>query len=470
MRRTNIICTLGPSSSKPEEIQRLAEGGMSIARINFSHGSEEQHRTVVAAVQELNAKRKKTGIPPIGLILDTKGAEIRTGDTEKPIEIAAKEEIVFTSVAKSKSGKVIQVNYDGFAKDVRETDRILIDNGEIIFDIVRIEKNGDVLARAREGGKIGSRRHVNLPGADVDLPSITVEDWKDIQFGIEHDMDFLALSFIRNRDDVESVRAFLKSHKSTMEIIAKIETKQAVLNIQEIINAADAVMVARGDLGAELPFETLPVLQDEIVARCRGVGKPVIVATQMLESMIVQPTPTRAEVTDIAHAATTEADATMLSGETAAGKHPLLALQAMDRVLRATEEHLARFPHGSEPIQSERQARAEAAHTLALSSSADAIIAFTRTGQTARDLSKFRPRIPIFAFMDEESIARKLRLSYGVYPCLATLEDDPEKTVAAALAFCKKHDLLQKGDKVVIVSDTRAHEQLVNTVQLRMME
>lgn len=443
---------------------------MNIARINFSHGSEEQHRTVVQEVRNLNRQRKNRGVPQIGLILDTKGAQIRTGDTEKPIEIAANEEIVFTSVAKGKSGKVIQVNYDGFANDVRETDRILIDNGEIIFDIVRIEKNGDVLARARDAGKIGSRRHVNLPGADVDLPSITDQDWRDITFGIEHDMDFLALSFIRTKDDIEAVRNFLKKHKSSMEIIAKIETKQAVANIREIISAADAVMVARGDLGAELPFETLPVLQDEIVARCREVGKPVIVATQMLESMIVQPTPTRAEVTDIAHAATTEADATMLSGETAAGKHPLLALQAMDRVLRATEEHLAHVPRSREHVQNERQARAEAAHTLAFSSNADAIIAFTHTGQTARDLSKFRPRIPIFAFTDDERVTRKLQLSYGVYPCLAALEEDPEKTVAAALAFCRDHALLRHGQKAVIVSDARAHEQLVNTVQLRVME
>ena len=471
MRLTKIICTLGPSSHSDEGIDALARAGMNIARLNFSHGDRKQHLQVMERIRAWNEKHGRGLGICIGTILDTKGAEIRTGDTDHPIEILKGEEVIFSPETNERSAKkTIFVNYSGFANDVRETDRILIDNGEIAFDIVRTEKNGDVVAKARGAGKIGSRRHINLPGADVDLPSITEQDWKDIEFGIEENMDFVALSFIRNRDDVEIVREFIKKKKGSMEIIAKIETEQAVENIAEIVHAADAIMVARGDLGAELPFERLPVIQDEIVARCREVGRPVIIATHMLESMIAQPIPTRAEVTDIAHAAMTQTDATMLSGETAAGKHPLLALEAMDKVLRATEEHLAVFRiNQPEPVQSERQARAEAAFTLAESTNAKALLTFTRTGQTARDLAKFRPRIPVLAFTDDEATQRKLSLSYAVAPFVMKLDKDPEKTVLQALAHVKEAGLLHTGDRVVIVSDAQAHEQLINTVQLRVV-
>ena len=471
MRLTKIICTLGPSSNTDEGIDALAHAGMNIARINFSHGTREEHLAVLQRIQTWNRTQDPASGRCIGTILDTKGAQIRTGDTDHPIEILKGEEVMFSPEAHGPSSKkTIFVNYSGFANDVRETDRILIDNGDIVFDIVRIEKSGDVLAKARGAGRIGSRRHINLPGADVDLPSVTDQDWNDIAFGIEHNMDFVALSFIRSRDDIETARAFIQKKKGSMEIIAKIETKQAVENIAEIVHAADAIMVARGDLGAELPFEELPVIQDAIVARCREVGKPVIIATHMLESMIAQPTPTRAEVTDIAHAAMTQTDATMLSGETAAGKHPLLALEAMDRVLGATEEHLAAFRiNQAEPVQSERQARAEAAFTLAESTNAKAILAFTRTGQTARDLAKFRPRIPIISFTDSDATQRKLTLSYAVAPFLLPLQKDPEATVLQALHHMKQAGYVKTGDRIVIVSDAQAHEQLINTVQLRVV-
>lgn len=470
MRFTKIVCTMGPSSKTAEQIEALGNAGMNVARINFSHGSHEEHGKIMGFIRQWNDRQRKNNKTCIGIMLDTKGAEIRTGDTEQPIVINKGDQVVFSSrlMNDEEKGTVIHVNYSGFGNDVRETDRILIDNGEIVFDIVRIEKNGDVVAKAKQDGKIGSRRHINLPGADVDLPSLTEQDWKDITYGIEQDVDFIALSFIRNSDDIEEVRQFLKKKGSKAEIVAKIETQQAVENIVEIIHAADGIMIARGDLGAELPFEKLPVIQDDIVDRCREIGKPVIVATHMLESMIVQPTPTRAEVTDIAHAATTGTDATMLSGETAAGKHPLLALEAMDRVLQATEDHLSRFgPEREEAVQSERQARAEAAFTLAESTEAKALITFTKTGQTARDLAKFRPRIPVLTFTDEEDVQRKLSLSYGVFAFFLKLANDPEESVKRALEQCRTSGFLQQGDKVVIISDAQAHEKLINTVQLR---
>lgn len=471
MRFTKILCTLGPATASLEAIELLAENGMNIARINLSHGSRAQHRTSIQLIREINTKRKARGLPEIGITIDTRGAEIRTGDVTTPIDIKKGQEITFSSNPVLDPKKtVIGVNYEGFANDVRETDRILIDNGEMIFDILKILPNGDVAAKARGGGTIGSRRHINLPGADIDLPSVTESDFDDIAFGAEEGVDFVSLSFMRTGDDVEEVRDFLKKKKSNMQIISKIETKQAVENIQEIIHASDAIMVARGDLGAELPFETIPVIQDQIVILCREAGTPVIIATHMLESMTHQATPTRAEVTDIAHAATTGADATMLSGETAAGKNPMLALEAMDKVLRATEEHLSRFgtdqPAG---VRSEREARAEAAKTLSDSTNAKAILAFTRTGQTARDLAKFRPRIPVVTFTNEAAVARSLQVCYGIQPLQMSLDADPEQTVLNAIDICKKSGLLVSGDRVVIVSDAKAHEKLINTVQMRVI-
>ncbi|MEK7590791.1 MAG: pyruvate kinase [Patescibacteria group bacterium] len=470
MRFTKIICTLGPSSSDTPVMEALLHAGMNVARINMSHGSPEKHRAAIQAIHAWNERRVRTKQTACAIMIDTKGGEIRTGDTDNPIPVAKDEEVIFSSALTSSSAnkKTITVNYSGFGNDVRETDRILLDNGEIMFDIVRIHPNGDVVARARQDGKIGSRRHINLPGANVDLPSITDQDWKDIAFGMERNVDFVALSFIRNRDDIEAVRSFIAEKKGHTEIVAKIETKQSVENIVEIIHAADAIMIARGDLGAELPFEQIPVIQDEIVRRSREIGKPVIIATHMLESMIINATPTRAEVTDIAHAAVTGTDATMLSGETAAGRHPVIALEAMDRVLRATEEHLLRFgTRTSDAVLTDRQARAEAACTLSESTGAKALIVFTRTGQSARDLSKFRPRIPILSFTDMPDVQRKLALSYGVMSYCLKFSADPESTVTEALAQARGSGLLQTGDRVVVVSDAKAHEQLINTVQLR---
>jgi len=477
VRLTKIICTLGPATSTPESLRSLAEAGMNIARLNLSHGKREDHRRFLKGIDDLNHSLREH--PPaltsscVATLLDIRGAQIRTGERLEPLSITKGEEVIFTANPaenphSDERRPVITVNYEGFANDVRETDRILIDNGELLFEVVRIEPNGDVIARASTSGLIGSRRHINLPGADVDLPSITERDWDDIAFAADEGVDFLGLSFIRSAEEVRRVHAFLKERGSTMEVIAKIETMQAVEDIVEIIREAGGVMVARGDLGAELPFERLPVIQDEIVVRCREAGKPVIVATHMLESMTVHPLPTRAEVTDIAHAATTSADATMLSGETARGKYPLLALEAMDRVLRATEEHVARFATtGSIGVHNEREARAEAACTLAHSSQASALVIFTKTGQTARDISRCRPAVPIYAFTDQPEIQRKLQLSFGVVPFTCAFPTDPEETVQRALDLLTGGDFLSRGEKVVLVSDTRAHERMVNTVQLR---
>ncbi|MBI3618905.1 pyruvate kinase [Candidatus Peregrinibacteria bacterium] len=474
MRRTKIVCTLGPATKTKEQIADLADAGMDIARLNMAHGTLEEHRATIRILNELNAERAKSTTYKhcIGILVDIRGAEVRTEDVKQPLIIHKGEEVVFSFLPRpDEKRQVIQVNHKGFVNDVKGVERILLDNGELTFDLLSIETNGTVVARAREDGTIGSRRHVNLPGADLDLPSITEQDWEDIAFAAQERVDFLGLSFIRKASEVDEARTFLANKKSAVHLIAKIETRQGVENIEEIIAASDGIMVARGDLGAEVPFESVPVIQDDIVMHCRAAGKPVIVATQMLESMIQLPMPTRAEVTDMAHAVMTGTDSTMLSGETANGRHPLAAVDAMDRVLSSTESHLAESKRmENQSITTERDARAEAAVSLAVSTSAKAILVITRTGRTALDIARFRPSLPVIACTDTPSVQHFLQLSYGLVPLQLPLDDDPEQTVDASMAKAKSLGLLSSGDGIILVSDARVRSRTVNTIQVRRID
>ena len=446
LSRTKIVCTIGPSCWDNKTLLALTEHGMDIARLNFSHGDRTQHQDIIDRITKINDERDI----PVGIMLDTKGAEIRTGDVQKPICVSEGEEVIFSSHALlAEKQKVIQVSYDGFAKDVLETKTILIDNGEISFDIIDVRNDGSVLARALQNGEIGSRRHINLPGADIDLPSITESDWDDISFGAKQNIDFIALSFIRNADEVHSVRKMLKTLHSTSKIIAKIETQKAVENIQEIIDASDAIMVARGDLGADIPFEEVPAVQDEIVCRCKDASKPVIIATHMLESMIKHPVPTRAEVTDTAHAVATGADATMLSGETASGIHPVLALQAMKRIHRATEQHLSRLETIYDiHFRNKSEEEMNTAVMMAEEHKVDAIILLTDTGRTAKNIAKFRPPLPIISLVKEQTLCRELLLFYGIYPLY--IEDHSIKN---GITHAVDIGLIQKGQKILVLND-----------------
>ena len=465
MRLTKIVCTLGPSTDHAKTIAELTQTGIDVVRINLSHGTREEHDKRIALVRKHAAKN----FPPPAILFDTRGAAIRTGDLRDPLDIHKGQAVVFSSAhhPSKKNIPFIHVNYDGFGQDTIETNIILIDNGELSFDIVRVEKNGDVMARAREDGIIGSRRHINLPGADIGLPSLTKKDWDDIAFAIEQDIDYVALSFIRTAHDIEEVRRFIKKKKGSISIIAKIETAQAVKNINEIISSADGIMVARGDLGAEIPYERIPAVQDAIVSLCGDAGKPVIVATHMLESMREHPIPTRAEITDVAHAAVTQADATMLSGETASGKFPVRAVEAMANILEETEQNIDRFAHSrTEDAHDERDARAQAAASMSESLNLP-IVVFTQSGRTAEALSKFRPFIHVIAFTNTPQIQRKLRLFFGIYPLLLPFKKDPEDTLQNAFKMIKKAHLLNKGDRCILVSDARSKNGGVSTVQVR---
>ena len=453
LRRTKIICTIGPVSWNEDILYTLADEGMNVARLNFSHGTQSGHKEIIDRIAKFNSSHELQ----VATMLDTKGAEIRTGDVQDPISILKGQEVLFSSTAAaSRADKRtrIEVSYDGFAKDVIETDTILIDNGELSFDIVNVEKDGSVVARAREDGTIGTRRHINLPGADIDLPSITESDWKDLRFGAELNMDFLALSFIRNEEEVKEVRSMLDLIGSTSRIISKIETQKGVDNIKAIIDVSDGIMVARGDLGADVPFENLPAIQDEIVCRCRDAGKPVIIATHMLESMTEHPIPTRAEVTDTAHAVDTGADATMLSGETASGDHPVLSLQAMVRIHRATEQHMARLKTSYEiRFKDQEEEEMDKAVTKALKEEVEAIVLITDTGRTARNISKFRPSIPIIALTKNRVIQRSLLLNYGVFPLVVPFDTSDDDIIRSGVKLALKLGLLTKGQKVLQLKD-----------------
>ena len=463
MRLTKIVCTLGPASSTPEMIHALSQSGMNIARINFSHGTQEGHRKTIHTVKEVNEKHGLS----IALMLDTKGPEIRTGDVEQPIALTKGQEVVFspTPVA-GETRPVILVNYPEFAEDTKQAEQLLLDNGTLPFEIISIE--GDkVIARALDDGKIGSRRHINLPGAHVSLPSITEKDWSDLALGVEEEMDLVALSFIRTAKEVEEVAAFLRSKGSSMKIMSKIETRESVENIDAIIAASDSIMVARGDLGAELPFQKIPAIQDMIVDKCRRAGKPVLVATQMLESMIEHPMPTRAEVTDIAHAAITRTDATMLSGETAMGQHPLASVRAMHTTLEETESHLPENAEGDACKQDERSALAHAAVSMAPSVRATCIVVLTRSGKTAEAVSRLRPGIPTIACTELPAVQRSLQLCFGIQPFLIAFDNDPEITAERALALVAEAGFAKKGDNVILVTDARITAGSARSVHVR---
>lgn len=323
-----------------------------------------------------------------------------------------------------------------------------------------------------------SRRHVNLPGAHISLPSFTEKDWADITFGIEQGVDFIATSFVRTGKDIRTLKAYLLKHKSDAEIIAKIETPEAVDNIDEIVASADGIMVARGDLGAEVPFEDVPMIQDELVEKCRAVGKPVIVATHMLESMILSPMPTRAEVTDIAYAARSQADSTMLSGETTTGLYPFKAIDAMIRVLTKNEKNVPAISNvlalhtGPQKIDADmpRSEQAIAASILATKLEADAIVVISKSGLTSRAVSNCRPLVPIHAFSESASVQRKMMLVWGVIPHTVTFYSDPEKTVKEAINQLLKSKELKKGQRIVLVSDMRSSGVPIMTIQIRTLE
>ena len=450
MRKTKIVCTLGPATNDVEIMKQLIQNGMDAARINFSHGTYETHAETIAklkqAREELNA--------PIPLILDTKGPEIRV-KTFKEDKVRLEEDATFTLTTREVEGDVniVSVTYADLPKDVHRGSRILIDDGLIELKVEDITET-DVVCRVVNGGVVKSRKGVNLPGVEVNLPSLMEKDIEDLKFGVENGFDIVAASFIRSAEDVLKIRRVLEENGGgQMHIISKIENQQGVENIDKILEASDGIMVARGDLGVEIPPEEVPLVQKILIAKANRIGKPVITATQMLESMVHSPRPTRAEANDVANAIFDGSDAIMLSGETAAGAYPLEAVATMARIALKAEsavDYAAKLANTTEPARVNiTNAISMAACATAAELKTAAITTVTKSGFTARMISRYRPACPLIASTSDETVWRQMNLIWGCKPMLYTGELPRGGVFDTALEIAVKSGLLKNGDTVV---------------------
>jgi pyruvate kinase len=467
MRKTKIIATLGTATDSPDMIGRLIDAGMNIARLNMSHATHDWVRRVVRDIRAAATARKV----PVGIMIDTQGPAIRTGDLPAALDLKPGEKFTLTVRGeRSEELHSVDVNYENFVNDISVGDIVLLDNGAIQMKV--LAKSGNkVECEVLTPGKLGSRRHINLPGVKVSLPALTAKDLADIAVGLEVSVDYIALSFVREAKDIHQLKAIVEHARPRPLIVAKIEDQQAVKNLHEIIHEADAVMVARGDLGIEIPYEELPIVQRKIVKTCLRVGRPVIVATHMLESMIENPMPTRAEITDVANAVFEQADAIMLSGETTVGKYPLQCVGVFDRIAQRIERSGgANFQERAE-LTSPRQKLVKSAVVMAEELQADAILVFTIRGNMARHTAWMRPRhSPIYAVCETQAVADSLTINWGVTSIVIPFDHaDPEKTISLALETLTAKGLLEKGKTTVVISAIAAGEQMVDAVQMRVV-
>ncbi len=454
MKKTKIICTMGPNADKRETLKALVENGMDIARFNFSHGDHEEQKARFDLLKSVRDEMKK----PIAILLDTKGPEIRTGLLENGGKVVLKEgeEFILTSKEIKGNEKMVYQTYSQLAKDVKPGNTILIDDGLIGLEVKEI-RGGDIVCTVRNGGELGQRKGINVPNVRVNLPGITKKDRDDIIFGIEQGIDFIAASFVRDAEAVKEIRAILKEHNAEhVDIIAKIENSEGIENIDKIVSAADGIMVARGDMGVEIPAYEVPHVQKMIVEKCNQKYKPVIIATQMLDSMIRNPRPTRAEVTDVANAIREGADAIMLSGETAMGKYPVEALKMMAQIAESTEQYLDydmmpeyRTLRGDANVSN---AVGVAAVRTATNLEADCIVTPTMSGQTARLMANFRPKQPIYAVTPNAWAQRKMQIYWGVTPLRGYQEDTTEHIISHAMYVVKREGYVREGDMVVFTA------------------
>src|ERR1043165_126255 len=411
MRKTKIICTLGPATEKTETLRELLSAGADIFRLNMSHAKHDWVREIIPRVRRIAKEMERA----VAILLDTQGPAIRTGELKWNLKLKPGDILEFTvRGAKSEEKYSVDVNYDGLVKDISVGDVVLVDNG--VMRLLGLEKKRNrIKCKVLTPGVLGSRRHINLPGVRVNLPPLTEKDLKDIALGVTMKVDFVALSFARKESDLQELRAVLKKAKSRAQIVAKIEDQSAVRHIGQMIDAADVVMIARGDLGIECPMEELPIIQRKIVKRCLRIGKPVIVATHMLESMIQNPVPTRAEITDVANAVFEQADAIMLSGETSTGCYPVECVKVFDRVARRIERSGGAGYGQDAMLEDTRQKTVASAVVLANSLTRSNMASFTYHGTMARYVSNLRPEhAPIFAFTCNESVFRQIVILWEI--------------------------------------------------------
>lgn len=454
MKKTKIVCTMGPTTSDRAVVKKLAENGMDIARFNFSHGSHEEQKGRMDMLKSVREEIRR----PIAILLDTKGPEIRTGllkDGQK-VTLVEGQEFILTSEEIEGDHTRVSITYDGLAEDVEPGKKILIDDGLIELEIKAIE-GAKIICTVINGGELGQRKGVNVPNVPVRLPAITEKDREDIIFGIEQDVDFIAASFVRSADAILEIRKILNEQDARyIPIIAKIENEEGIANIDEILEAADGIMVARGDLGVEIPAHELPHLQKWLIQKCNDKMKPVITATQMLDSMMRNPRPTRAEVTDVANAVYDGTDAVMLSGETANGKYPIEALKMMVQIVENAEGHL-----DYETLLAKARKSSNASITSAISYAsvataarlnAKCIITPTASGTTARVVSKYKPEMLIVGVSPNPETLRRMQIYRGVYPIKSVPCVTTEEICREAICIAKLNELISIGDVVVVTA------------------
>ena len=465
-RHTKIIATVGPATESAERLGKLIAGGVDVIRLNMAHGTGEWVGSLVKRIRDVSTELQRH----VAVMMDVKGPEIRTGIVEEPLELQPGDLFEFYTRGPSDGIRGVTVNYPGLPEDVSVGATVLVDSGLIRMEV--LEKDAThVRCRVLTPGKLGSRRHINLPGVDVNLPSLTEKDERDIRVGVTAGIDFVALSFVRRSDDVLVLRALLDGLGSKARIISKIEDQGGLRNLEAIVKVSDAVMVARGDLGIEIEYHVLPLVQRRIVETCLAEGKPVIIATHLLESMISAPMPTRAEISDVSNAVRERADAVMLSGETTTGMYPLECVEVMKNIVKSTEPSEKRGLNEVIRLVEPKAKMLRSAAVLAQELGGSGIVVFTRSGFLAYTLAALRAvGVPIYAFTDDEALFRQLLLPWGVEPFLMPFNDDPEETILNSLAYLKRQKWCPQGTWLVVITNALAHGKTIDTLQLRQIE
>jgi pyruvate kinase len=465
-RHTKIIATIGPSTESADKLKQLIIGGVDVIRLNMAHGSGEWVTSVVKRIRDVSSEVERH----VAVMMDVKGPEIRTGVVPEAIDLKPGDIFEFYTQSPSENVRGVSVNYPGLPNDVQVGNTVLLDSGLIRLQVISKDAT-HVCCKVLTPGKCGSRRHINLPGVDVNLPSLTEKDEKDIRIGVEAGIDFVALSFVRRADDIMVLRTLLDHLGSKARIIAKIEDQGGLRNLEGIVKMADAVMVARGDLGIEVDYHTLPLVQTRIVELCLMEGRPVIIATHLLESMISAPMPTRAEISDISTAVRERADAVMLSGETTTGLYPLECVEVMKNIVKTIEPTEKRGLNEVIKLNEPKAKMLRSAALLAQELGKSGIVVFTRSGFLAYTLAALRAvGVPIYAFTDDEALFRQLLLPWGVEPFLLEFNKDPEVTIKNALAYLKRKQWCDEGTWLVVITNALAHDKIIDTIQVRQIE
>ena len=475
MKKTKIVCTMGPNTNDKNIMMELAKNGMDVARFNFSHGDYVEHQSRLEILKEVRKELDR----PVAALLDTKGPEIRTGVLKDGKKVSLKEGQTFTLTTREIVGDetITHINYSGLNEDVAAGNKILIDDGLIELQVEKVDGT-EIVCTVINGGELGEKKGVNVPNVKIKLPALTEKDKEDIRFGIKQGFDFIAASFVRTADCIREIKKMLDAEGSAIKVIAKIENAEGIENLDEIIAVADGIMVARGDMGVEIPAQEVPHIQKEIIRKCNEACKTVITATQMLDSMIRNPRPTRAEVTDVANAVYDGTDAVMLSGETAMGKYPVEALSMMAQICESTEKYLDYGSYRKRKVSAENEqnisnavcySSVSTAHAL----NAKAIIAPSISGFTTRMLSKWRPGVQIIGLSPSASAVRQMQIYWGVRPFQAKRAESTDVLIWSSLELLKNKGILEEGDVTVVtagvVSRASRHEPAANTNIMRVV-